>query len=185
MNRQDSIHNLIVLAIVLLLVATAIFSLSRDVSSGALVKNTYVDSINGYSFEYPGNFSTQKISELGMDVVDIYPTYEYRGVNSLIELTSFVDNEAKGDFDGDVLNLKERFGQGNVAALGKGLTPAIQTVKNESGERMITSYFKANGKIYSLRMRQLYYDNSNPLILNNNTIYTGVYFRILNSLTFS
>lgn len=182
--KSESIHNLVVLGLIIAICAIAIYALGVDLTNESSSRKTYYDDSNGFSFKYPGNFVSQKISSIGIDIVEIYPSYQYHGTSSLIEITCADDTDPRLTFQDELSSLREKVGNGQVTRLSKKDIPAIQVVKYESGERTITSYFKANGKIFALRMNQSYYDNSNPLVLNNNSLYTGVYFRILNSLSF-
>ncbi len=183
-NEPESIRNLGVFGIIIMICAFVLYSASMNVGNKRLINETFSDPTEKLSFEYPSDFKVQPLSSIGLSIYDIYPKYmEGYFDPNVIEITIANDTTEQVDYNQSIESLKKLVGERKSLKYNSDV-PAIQAIDGTSGERTISTYFKANGKIYVFRLNQFYYNNSNPILLNNNTVYTSVYYKIINSASF-
>lgn len=183
MKKQSaSIGNFVVFLLTGAIIVAIVFALGDNVLNLRVMKKTFSDQEIGISFEYPADFKVKATKSQNITFIDIYPNYDEGFEPKFIEIVVAKDNEPNVNFSDQIALMLNRTGTSGMARVHKGEYKGVRFARSTGTDKSIYTYYKAGGNLIMVKFNQQFYDVSNPLILTNNSPFTGVYFSIINSL---
>jgi len=177
-----SIENFVVFILTGLIIVAIIFALGNDVLNLRVMKKTFEDPDLGISFQYPADFASRTTKSDDITFIDVYPNYNNRFEPKFIEIVVAKDNETNINFSDQIALMLNQTGSSRMSRVSKEIYNGVQFTRSTETDRSIYTYYEANGNLIMAKFNQQFYGVNNPLVLNNNSLYTGVYYSLINSL---
>jgi len=181
-KRPSSTKDFIVFLLIGTIVVAVIFALGDNVLNLRVMKSTFNDPTLGISFQYPADFRARETKSQDISFIDVYPAFNEGFEPKFIEIVIAKDNEANVNLSDQIALALKETGSSRMTRLHNGPHEGIQFTRSTGTDRSIYTYYKANGNLMMVKLNQQFYDVANPLILINNSSYTGMYYSLLNSL---
>jgi len=176
--------NVAILVFSVAVITLAVFWSSKE-GSGVVPPIEYLNSDIQISFDYPANFviSEETVSP-SIYVINLYPQDQGITSNEVISVTDMtVDvSESVEQAAADYLEVAAN----KIVKVNRDdPSEARYVAYSSTGEVSYYNFFKSDSKLDIVRFNQRVFDQTNPLILKDNSYYNIAYIALLNSMKFS